>query len=71
MSMFSQAFSIIIYHGISSLGHGREVLDGINTIYKMVLFQLISTVQMTVAKGYDTYMIMHTVTRTYDVSLAR
>ena len=30
-----------------------------------------STVQLPVAKGYDTQMLMHTGTRTSDVSLAR
>ena len=30
-----------------------------------------STVQLLGAKGYDTYMVIHTRTCTYDVSLAR
>ena len=67
--MLSKAFSVIIDHGISARGHDREVLDGLNAIEKRFLFQLLSTVKLTGAKGYDTQMVMHTGTRASDVSL--
>ena len=69
--MLSQAFSFIIYHGISSLGHSREVVDCFNAFEKRFIFQLMSTVQLKGSKRYDTQMVMHTVTRTSDVSLDR
>ena len=46
ISMFSRAFSVIIYRGISTPGHGIEVVDGLNDIYKRFLFQSISTLQL-------------------------
>ena len=54
MSMLSQAFSVIIYRGISAPGYVREVVDGVNAIYKSFIFQLMSTVQLEGTKGYDT-----------------
>ena len=70
MSMLSQSFSVIIDRGISAPGHVREVVDGLNAIDKRFLFQLISIVQLPGAQGYDTQMVMHTGTRTYDVSFS-
>ena len=32
MSVMSQTYSIVIYHGISALGHGKEVVDGLNSV---------------------------------------
>ena len=71
MSMLSQAFSVIVDCVISAPGHGREVLYSLNSIDKSFLFQFISTVQLPGAKVYDIQVIMHTVTRALDVSLAR
>ena len=69
MSIFSQASYVITDRGISSPVHGREVVDGLNAIYKRFFFQLISTVQLTGAKRYDTHMVMQSITRTSNVSL--
>ena len=71
MPMVSQEFSVIIDRCISAQVHDREVLYGINAIYKSFLFRLISTVQLPGEKCYDTKMVMHTETRTSDVSLER
>ena len=54
ISMLSQAFYVIIYRGISAPVCGREVLYLINSINKSFLFKLISTVQVTGTKVYDT-----------------
>ena len=70
MWMLSQSFSVIIDCVISASGHGRYVVDGLNSIYKMLLFQFISTLQLMGTKMYDTQMDVHTGTLTYDVSLA-
>ena len=69
--MLSQYFSVIIERGISAPGHGREVVDGLNSIDKMFLFQLVSTVQFTGENFYDTHMVIHTGTHTSDGSLDR
>ena len=45
MSVLSQRHSIIFDRGISAPGHGKEVVDGINTIDKRYMYQLKSTVQ--------------------------
>ena len=68
--MLSLDFSIIIDRGISSPGHGREVVDGLSAIEKRFIFQLMSTVQLLGAKHYDTHMVMHTGNCTCDVSFA-
>ena len=39
MSMFSQAFFVIIEHCISSPGHGIEVVDGMNITRRMFILQ--------------------------------
>ena len=62
--------SINIDRSISSPGHGRELVDGINATNNIFLFQLLSTVQLPDAKIYDTHMVMQTGTRTSNVSLA-
>ena len=69
MSLWSQDFSVIIDRGISAPGHAREVVDGLKVIDKRFIYQLMSTVQLSGAKSYETKMVMHTRTRTYDVSL--
>ena len=71
MSILSRAFSVIIDRGISAPAHGREVVDGLNAIYKRFIFPLISTVKLPGEKGYGTQMVMHTGTCTFDFSLAR
>ena len=60
MPIMSQAFSVIINRSISAPGHGREVVDGLNSIEKRFLFQLMSTVQLSGGKRYDKQMFMHT-----------
>ena len=47
MSMLSQAYSFIIDRRISVSRHGREVVDGPNSIYKRFLIRLMATVQLT------------------------
>ena len=40
MSVLSQCFSVIIYRGISATGHGKEVVNGINSIYKAIYISI-------------------------------
>ena len=69
--MLSQAFSVIIDHGISASGHDKEVVYDLNAICKIFFSQLMPTVKLSVPKGYVTHMAMHTVTHTSNVSLSR
>ena len=68
--MLSQAFYVIIYQRVSAPVHVREVFDGLNTTEKRFIFPWMETVQLTVAKGYDTQVLIHSEPSTNDVSLA-
>ena len=59
MSVMSQCQSIIINLGISAHGHGKEVLYGLNAIYKSSVYQLMSTVKLPGSKRFDSQMQMH------------
>ena len=69
--IFSQYFNIIIEHGNSATGHGREVVYGLNSKYKFFIFNLITTVKIFEIQRFVTKMAMHTLTYTADVSLAQ
>ena len=46
MSVISQCYSIIIDQFISAPGHGKEVVDGLNSVDKSYIYQLMSKVQL-------------------------
>ena len=71
MPMLSQVFSVIIDHVISTLENYREFMDGLNTIDKRFLFELMLTVQLPGVKGYETQMVIYTGTRIDYVSFSR
>ena len=52
--MLSQAFNIIIDHGVSASGHVKEVVDGLNTTDKKFILRSISTVQLPGSQKFDT-----------------
>ena len=68
---FSLCHSIIIYQGISAPVHIKEVVDGLNTIYKGCMYQLMSNVQLPGSKTFDSQILMHSCTPKKDVSLAK
>ena len=70
-SMLLQEYSIIIDHGISVLGHGREVVDDLNAIEKRFILQLMSTVQLPSGKRYHKQMVIYTGTCTSNGSFSR
>ena len=70
ISILSQAFYILIDRGISAPSHVREVLYDINVIDKKIIFRILPTLQLPGENSHDTQMVIHTVTRTYDVILA-
>ena len=42
-----------IDRGIIATGHGKEIVDGINKIYKRYIYQLIYNVQLPQSKTFD------------------
>ena len=67
----SQCYSIIIDSGISTPGHRKEVVDGINAVDKLYIYQLMSKVQLPRSVIFDSQIKMHTVTKNIYVSLAQ
>ena len=70
MSVLSQFHSIIIDRGIRAHGHGKEVVDGINSIDKRYINQLMSNVQLPGSKTFDSQILLLSCTENNDVSLA-
>ena len=63
MSVMLQCCSIIIDRGISEPGHGKEVVDGLNAVDKLYIYQLISNVQLPGSVIFDSYIKIHTGTK--------
>ena len=70
-SMLAHAYKIIIYLGVGTLGHGREVIEGLNATNKSFISMLIITMQLPGEEAYELQMAMHTSTENTDISLAR
>ena len=66
-----QAFNIIIDHGISSPGHDRKIVYGLNDTYKRFILHLMSTVQLPDIERFDTQMVVKTATQNSNVSLTQ
>ena len=49
----SQTYSIIIDRGIGTPGNGKEVVDGLNAVYKRYIYQLMSKVQLPGSIRFD------------------
>ena len=56
----SQCYYIIIDRGISTPGHGKEVVDGLNTVDKCYIYKLMSKVQLPVSVIFDSQIVIHT-----------
>ena len=69
MSVLSQLSSIAIYWSISALGYEIEVINGVNAIAKRCIYQLMSNVQLSGLKKFDSQIIMHSCTPKNDVIL--
>ena len=70
MSDFSQCYSIIIDLDMSAPRPGEEIVDGLNTIEKRFIYQLISNVQLPGSKTFDSQILMYSFTENNYVSLA-
>ena len=67
----SQTYSIMIDRGISAPGHGKEVVDGLSSVDKRYIYQLMSKVQLTGSARFDSQIKIHTGTENKDLSLAK
>ena len=57
--------------GISAPVNGKEVLDGLNAVYKRYIYQLMSKVQLPRSIKFDSHIQIHTGIKKEDVTLAR
>ena len=71
MSVFSQCYSIIIDRSISAPRHGKELVGGLNAIDKRYIYQLMSNVQLTGSKTFDSQILMHSCIENNDISIAK
>ena len=71
MSVMSQTYFIIIDHGISAYGHGKEVVDGLNDVDKRYIYQLMYKVQLPGSVRFDSQIKIQNVTENKDISLAK
>ena len=59
MSFLSQCYAIIIDRGISAPDHGKEMINGINAIYKRYIYQLVYNVQLPGSKIFDSQILIN------------
>ena len=71
MSFMSHCYSIITDRGISAPGHGKQVVDGLSSIVKRYIYQLMSTIQLPGSKIFDSHVEIHTGNQKDDESLAK
>ena len=69
LSMLAHAYNIIIDRGVGAPGHVREFVDGLNYTEKWFLSMLMKNVKLTDAVGYESYMSIHTLSSTTDITL--
>ena len=53
LSMISLSYYVIIFRGVSALGHVIEIVYGFKFTDQKNIFKLMATVQLTGSKGYD------------------
>ena len=63
MLVLSQSHSIIFDWAISAPEHGKEVVDGINSVDKRYMYKLRSTVQLPGSKIFEKQIIIHSCTQ--------
>ena len=60
MSVMSQCYLVITYRGISTPGHGKEVVYGLNDVDNCYIYQLMSNFQLPRSNIFDSQMQIHT-----------
>ena len=71
MSVLSQIHSIMIDRGISKPGYFKEVVDGLNSIDKHYMYQIMSNFQLPGSITFYSQILMHYFTPKNDISLAK
>ena len=71
MSVMSQCYSYILDCGISAQGHGKEAVDGINSIDRRYIYQLMYNVQQPRSNTFHSQILMHSSTQNNDFSLTK
>ena len=71
LSMFPHAYSIVIVSGFKAPGHGKYVVDGLNTEGKRFLKMLMTTMQLPFADTNDSQMVMNNAMSDTYISIAR
>ena len=71
MSVMYQCYSVITDRGISALGNGKEVVDGLNAVDKRYIYQLMSTVTLPGSNLFDSQMQIHSGNQKDGVSLVK
>ena len=66
-----QCYSVIIDRGISAPGHSKEFVDGLNAVNKRYIYQLMSTVQLTISNIFYSQILMHTGNQKDNISLSK
>ena len=61
--MLAHVYDIIIYQGVGTPGHVRDVVYGINATDKQIVSMLMENVQFTGTKEYYYNMAMYTTTQ--------
>ena len=61
----------MIDSGISEHVHVKEVVDGINAMYKSYIYQLISNVKLPGSITFDSHILMQYCTQNNDVGMAK
>ena len=59
MAVMSQCYPVIIYRGISAPGYGKWLVYGLDYIDKLYIYQLMSNVQLTGSKLFDSQILMN------------
>ena len=71
MLVMYQSYSVTIDRIISASGHGKEVVDELNAVDNRYIYKLMSNVQLTGSKKFDSQMQIHTSNQKNYVSLAK
>ena len=71
MSFMSQFYSVIIYRCISAPLYVKEVLDGLNAVGDLFIYQLMYNFQLPGSNRFDSQIKMHTGNQNYGVSLPK
>ena len=66
-----QCYSVIFDRGISAPGNGKDVVNGINSIEKRYIYQLMSNVKLPGSKIFDSHILMKSCKQNNDVSMAK